>query len=154
MQHRAPFKTILSASVIGVFLAITCSQAWSGDDGETKPLALRKIMQDLGRNMQSITDGISREDWEKVRIIAPLIADHPQPSLTEKFRILSFFGTDATKFKGYDEKVHQAAQALKQAAARNDGQSVIAAFAELQNGCLACHQNLRKPFLEHFYGQH
>lgn len=153
MQHRHPFKTILAASALGAFLAITCPQAWADNTGEAKPLALRKIMQDLGRNMQNITDGISREDWEMVKKIAPLIADHPQPPLTEKFRILSFFGADAGKFKGYDGETHQAAQALEQAAARSDGQSVIASFAALQNSCLACHQSLRKPFLEHFYGQ-
>ena len=52
---------------------------------------------------------------------------------------------------GYDEKTHQAAQAVGQAATREDGQAVISAFAKLQNSCLACHQGFRKPFLEHFY---
>lgn len=66
----------------------------------------------MGKNMQIITDNIARVDWEMVAKIAPLVADHPQPPLGEKMRILSFVGNDAGKFKGYDEKTHQAAQAL------------------------------------------
>lgn len=151
MQHRHPFKTFFTVTAIGTPLAITCLQAWADDAGKAKPLALRKIMQDMGKNIQVITDGISREDWELVAKIAPLVADHPQPPLGEKMRILRFVGTDAGKFKGYDEKTHQAAQALGQAATREDGPAVISAFAKLQNSCLACHQGFRKPFLEHFY---
>ncbi len=153
MQHRYPCKTFFTATVIGALLASTCLQVWADDAGKAKPLALRKIMQDLGKNMQGVTDGISREDWEMVEKIAPLIADHPQPPLTEKMRILKFVGADVGKFRGYDEKTHQAAQALEQAAVRSDGQAVILSFATLQNSCLACHQSFRKPFLEHFYGQ-
>ncbi len=155
MQKDHSFKTILTAAVIaiGMLLASTCPPAWANDADKAKPLALRKIMQDLGKNMQDITSGISREDWEMVGNIAPLIADHPQPPLVEKVRILKFVGTDVAKFKGYDEQTHQAAQALEQAAAHGDGQAVISSFATLQSTCLACHQSFRKPFVEHFYGQ-
>jgi hypothetical protein len=117
MQHRYRFKACLTgtATIIGMLLASTCSQAWADDAHKAKPLALRKIMQDLGKNMQGVTDGISREDWEMVRRIAPLIADHPELPLAEKMRILKFVGTDAGKFRGLDEKTHQAARALEQA---------------------------------------
>lgn len=153
MRYRHPFNTFLTAAAIGTLLTSTCLQAWADDAGKARPLALRKIMQDMGKNMQVITDGISREDWEMVAKAAPLIADHPQPPMAEKIRILSFIGSDAGKFKSHDEKTHQAAQALEQAAVRSDGQSVISSFATLQKSCLACHQGFRKPFVEHFYGQ-
>ena len=42
---------------------------------------------------------------------------------------------------------------LLRAVRRSDGQAVIASFETLQNSCLACHQDFRKPFVEHFYGQ-
>lgn len=151
MQHRHQFKAYFTATVISTILACVSSQAWADDSDKTKPLALRKIMQDMGKNMQVITDGISREDWEMVARTAPLIADHPQAPLAEKMRILSFIGSDVGKFKSYDEKTHQAARALEQAGVRNEGQSVISSFATLQNSCLACHQSFRKPFVEHFY---
>ncbi|MBL0311540.1 MAG: cytochrome c [Holophagaceae bacterium] len=130
------------------------SMLWADNNATVKPLALQKIMQDLGKHMQVVTDGISSEDWDLVARIAPLIADHPQPPLAEKMRILKFAGSNAGKFKGYDEKTHQAAQELGRAATRRDGLAVISAFATLQNNCLACHQGFRKPFKEHFYDRH
>ena len=155
MPNQHSFKTFFTATVtaIGMLLASTCPQTWAGDADKAKPLVLLKIMQDLGKNMQGVTDGISREDWEMVGKIAPLIADHAQPPLAEKVRILAFAGTDAGKFKAYDEKTNQAAQALEKAAVRGDGQAVISSFATLQNTCLACHQSFRKSFMEYFYGQ-
>lgn len=147
------FRTHFTIAIIGTLLTITCLQAWADNAGKTQPLVLRKIMQDMGSRMQAITDSISREDWGAVARVAPLIADHPQPPLAEKIRIMSFVGSDAGKFKSYDDKTHQAAQSLEQAALRSDGQAVIASFAMLQNSCLACHQRFRKPFVENFYGQ-
>ncbi|MBE9564814.1 MAG: cytochrome C, partial [Proteobacteria bacterium] len=58
-------------------------------------------MRDMGKNMQVIADGISREDWKLIEKTAPLIADHPQPPISEKVRILAFVGTDVSKFKGH-----------------------------------------------------
>ncbi|MDZ7768144.1 MAG: cytochrome C [Woeseiaceae bacterium] len=110
-------------------------------------------MQDMSNNMQVITAAISREDWDAVATAAPLIADHPQPPLLEKTRILRFVGANTGEFRSHDNKTKQAAQALQQAAARSDGHAVIASFATLQNSCLAYHQSFRKPFVEHFYGQ-
>jgi cytochrome c556 len=153
MKHQRSFKTIMVATVIGTLLATVTTITWANDDAKAKPLALRRIMQDIGKNMQVITDGISREDWELVAKTAPLIADHPQPPLVEKIRILSFVGSDAGQFKGHDEKTHQAAQELRHVAKRQDGPAVVAAFATVQNNCLACHQKFRKPFMAHFYGK-
>lgn len=154
MQYLHAFKTFFTVTAIGMVLAITCLQAWADDAGKAKPLALalRKIMQDMGKNMQGITDGISSEDWKMVAKLAPLIADHPQPPMAEKLRILSFLGSDAGKFKRHDETTYQAAQALEQAAASSDGKAVIQSFARVQESCLGCHQAFRKPFVEHFYG--
>ena len=153
MKYERTFKTIVAVGVIGTLLAIVSSMTWADDNAEAKPLALRKIMQDLGKNMQVITDGISREDWELVAKIAPLVADHPQPPLGEKMRILSFVGTDAGKFKDYDGKTHEQAQAIGKAAKAKDGPGVILAFQKLQTSCYNCHSEFRKPFVGHFYGK-
>ncbi len=116
-----------------------------------KALALRSIMKELGTNMQVITDGISREDWALIEKTAPLIADHPQPPISEKLRIISFMGNDMGRFKGYDGETHKAAEALGQAAGKEDGQAVISAFQRLQTTCYGCHHEFRQPFLKHFY---
>ena len=117
-----------------------------------QPLAMRGIMQDLGRHMQTVTLAIAREDWALVEKTAPLIAQHPQPPLMEKTLILRFVGTDMGKYKSHDHKTHEAAHELAQAAKNKDGMAVIAAFQSVQTGCNGCHQEFRKPFVEHFYG--
>lgn len=117
-----------------------------------QPLAMRSIMQDLGRHMQTVTLAIAREDWALVEKTAPLIAQHPQPPLMEKTRILRFVGTNMGKYKNHDHKTHAAAHELAQAAKNKDGMAVIAAFQSVQTGCYGCHQEFRKPFVEHFYG--
>lgn len=126
--------------------------AQAGDATGAQPLALRKIMQELGSNMQATTGAISREDWAQVVQLAPSIAAHPAPPLTEKIRIFAYLGADAGRFRGFDAQTHEAALAMKQAAARSDGKAVIQSFARVQESCMGCHQAFRKPFVEHFYG--
>lgn len=132
-------------AVIGLFIV-------AGGTHAAEPLALQKIMKDLGRNMQVVTDGISREDWDLVAQTALQIADHPQPPVGEKMRIMSFVGTDMGKFRAHDGRTHDAARALDKAARLKDGPGVIAAFATLQSACHGCHREFRKPFVDHFYG--
>ena len=146
----------IKALVAGIFLIIS-SQGVAETNSEAstelvEPLALKKIMQDMGKSMQVIIDGISREDWPLVVKTAPLIADHPQPPLGEKLKILMYVGTNVSKFKEYDGKTHAAASALGESATREDGYAVISDFATLQNTCLMCHQSFRKQFIEYFYG--
>lgn len=117
-----------------------------------QPLALRKIMQDLGRDMEAVSGAISREDWSAITKLAPRIANHPQPPASEKLRILAFAGSDAGAFRSHDGRTHDAALALEKASASRDGKSVIAAYATLQGACLGCHQAFRSSFVEHFYG--
>lgn len=118
-----------------------------------KPMVLQGVMQQLERDMQAITGAISREDWPQVAKLAPEIASHPAPPLSEKLRILAWLGTNAGQFRGFDGQVHDAAVAMGEAAARGNGQAVIAGFAKVQQGCLGCHEGFRKSFVEHFHGE-
>jgi len=147
------FNNCVTLAAGFAFITI-CGQAFA----ESKPdsneaLTLQIIMQDLGKEMQIVTDGISREDWEQVEKAASRIANHPQPALTERTKIMDFVGTDASKFKANDKKTHEAARALAEAAAQKNGQTVISAFATLQDTCLTCHNDFRKPIQDHFYNQ-
>lgn len=153
MQYRHRFKAHFTATIIGTLLASTCLQAWADNANKATPLALRKIMQDPGKNMQGVTDGISREDWEMVRRIAPLIAKLPQPPLTEKMPIMACMGADMGKFKGFDGQTHESANEMAMAAREKDGQKVISSFQKLQSPCLACPQAFRPAFVENFYGR-
>jgi len=118
-----------------------------------KPMALRGVMEKLGHDMQGVAGAISKEDWATVAYLAQGIARHAEPPLAEKMRILAWLRVDSGKFRGFDRQTHDAALAMDEAAKRGDGQAVIAAFAKVQESCLACHQGFRQPFVEHFYGQ-
>lgn len=131
-----------------VNIALIASQVQAAE-----PLELQRVMKELGKNMQTITDGISREDWELVVKTAPMVAEHPQPPLAEKMRIMAFMGSDMSRFKANDGETHEAAKELEQAAREKNGQKVIAAFQKVQSSCLSCHQSFRARFVEHFYGK-
>lgn len=138
---------------VNLSLTVACSlllgvTAVSG----AEPLALQQIMKEMGTNMQSITDGISREEWELVEKAAHLIAEHPEPPFAEKLRILNFVGTHLGKFKEYNRATHDQAEAVGLAAKAEDGAAVIFAFQKLQTSCFNCHHEFRKPFIAHFYG--
>lgn len=143
----------LASRVVALVLALTppvaILDAYAADSAKT--MALRGVMEKLGRDMQSVTGAISTEDWATVTRLAPGIARHAEPPLTEKTRILRWLGTNAGAFRGYDGQVHDAAELMAEAARRGDGDAVIAAFSKVQQGCFACHRGFRKSFREHFY---
>lgn len=144
---------LLAALALWLPLAIG-AQALADDGVGATPLYLRKIMKEIGRNTQSTAAAISMEDWAQVASLAPKIAAHPEPPVSEKIRILAYLGADAARFRGFDEQTHSAAHAMAEAAQRGDGMGVIQSFAKMQEACLACHQSFRKPFVDHFYGKH
>jgi cytochrome c556 len=139
-------KNVLLATTLALSLVTLTAQA-------TEPLGLQKVMKDLGKHMQTISAAIAYENWALVAETAPLIAAHPQPSMTEKARIISFMGSNMGKFKDFDMQTHEAAHEMEHAAHEKNGEQVIAAFHKVQTSCLGCHQTFRKPFMEHFYGK-
>lgn len=146
-------KFITRLATLGLGLVCISPAGFAQSPPEAKPLELRRIMQNLGTNMQAVTAGISSEDWAGVARIAPQIAQHPEPPGAEKGRIVSFIGVDMGRFKNYDNQSHEAALTMGAAAARGDGEGVIASFAKVQGACLGCHKEFRQRFVEHFYGK-
>ncbi len=151
MKNRCGFNKKLSLYFTAILTMTSAITIYAAESNNTKPLELRIIMQDLSYNMQKITHAIAIEDWPQVATIAPLIANHSQPPPAEKLRILKFAGSDMSKFKNFDIQTHNAATKLGIVANNQNGSEVIATFAILQNSCLACHVNFRKPFKEYFY---
>ncbi len=136
---------------IGTLMAMSSAMTWADDGTETPPLALRKIMQDMDKNMHTMADAISQKDWPLVERIAPLIADHRQPPFIEKMRIMGFVGTSISKYKAYDGSVAEHAQAVGKAAKSNNVQGAELMFRTLQASCDNCHNEFQKPFVAHFY---
>lgn len=138
---------------IGTLMAMIGAMTWADDGTDTPPLALRKIMQDMDKNMHSMADAISQKDWPLVERIAPLIADHRQPPFFEKMRIMGFVGTSFSKYKAYDGSVVEQAQTIGKAAKSNDVQGTELMFRTLQASCDSCHNEFQKHFVAHFYGK-
>ncbi|HEU0186603.1 MAG TPA: cytochrome c [Gallionellaceae bacterium] len=138
-------KLVMAATLSTSLLALAAQAA--------EPLAFQGVMKELGKHMQTVAGAIALEDWETVEKTAPLIAAHPQPPAEEKARIIGFMGANMGKFKSFDMQAHEAAHKMEHAAHEQDGQQVIDAYREVQSACLGCHQNFRKPFVEHFYGK-
>ena len=61
-KHSHAFGTITLTVTACLLLWGFQLPAWAGDATQVEPLALRKIMQELGRNMQAITGAISQEE--------------------------------------------------------------------------------------------
>jgi cytochrome c556 len=142
-RHCSPWVCLIAFGCAGLPVASLAAE----------PLALQGIMKEMGRNMQVIVDGLSREDYALAERGALAIAEHPQPPVGEKMHILSFIGSDAPRFKAFDGETHDNAMALARASKDGRGDESIAAFHKLQSSCLACHQAFRKAFVGHFYGK-
>jgi cytochrome c556 len=136
---------LVLVSILSISLASSFAEA-------AEPLALQKVMKELGQNMQIITGAIALEDWALVAKTAPMIAEHAQPPVAEKMRIMLFMGGDMPRFKAIDGETHEAADELMNAAKEKNGQKVISAFQKVQTACLNCHQAYRAKFTVHFYG--
>ena len=151
VSHLLNHRQLLTIA-LSVALATAATGLGAQSAEAAKPMALRSVMEKIGRDMQAVTGAISKEEWTLVAELAPKIAKHAEPPLGEKMRILGWLGTDAGKFRGFDGQVQDAASAMGDAAKRGDGQAVIAAFSKTQQSCLACHHSFRQSFVEQFYG--
>jgi cytochrome c556 len=152
MIKSSTLRLTFAAAVIAAISGHT-GMCFSQATSPPKAMALRAVMKSLGREMQTTTDAISKEDWALVAESAHKIAQHAEPPLSERKLIVDWLGSNSELFEELDEHTHEAARAMRKAADSRDGQEVIETFAKLQNGCLACHQRFRKAFVEHFYAQ-
>lgn len=82
---KKPFLVIATV----LFTVMTISVNPAGAQAESaKPMALRGVMDKLGRDMQAITGAISKEEWAVVAELAPKIANHAEPPVAEKCAFL------------------------------------------------------------------
>ncbi len=83
-KHSHAFGTITLTVTACLLLWGFQLPAWAGDATQVEPLALRKIMQELGRNMQAITGAISQEEWVQVVQLAQKLLHTPSHRLLKK----------------------------------------------------------------------
>lgn len=145
--------SVEKASALALVGALALGPVMAQGADQPKPMALRGIMLQLETDMNAVNGAISQKDWKTVAELAPKIANHAEPPLLEKVRILAWLNIDAPKFRGYDVKAKDEAAAMGEAARKGDGQAVVADYARIQQSCLGCHNQFRQKFIAHFYGQ-
>jgi len=62
MQHKLIHGNIVATAIFGATMATIGAQAWADGNTTAEPMELRRIMRELGKNMQVVIDAISRED--------------------------------------------------------------------------------------------
>lgn len=108
------------------------------------PGLLRSIMVGLGSDMDEISRGLWLEDLAIVGAAARAIAEHPHVSDAERMRIQGVLAADFAEFIKGDRHVHDTAVRLSGAASAGDMASTLDELANLQAGCVACHQSFRE----------
>lgn len=105
-----------------------------------------EIMRGLERDLSTATQALVREDWESVRAAAEAIADHPDPPMSERRRIMARATSrdiPVAEVRATDQEVHKAARELADAARRGDMDDALRHHAEVIRGCVACHDMMR-----------
>lgn len=126
-------------------------QAGQETDATADGPSLHVIMEQMGDDMQALVASMLDEDWSSVARLALRIADHTEPPLPEKKRILAWLADRAPDFREHDLQVRSAARELAEAAAnREDVEVMGAAHARTLQQCLACHARFRQAYVNHF----
>ena len=106
-------------------------------------LELSKMMYDLGANAFSLGEALEAGDLDRAGVLAERIVQHPQASPVVLKVVKATLGKEIADFKGFDEKAHQAGEALAAAAKKGDLPAAKTAFGDLKAGCIGCHQAFR-----------
>lgn len=129
-------------AILLVPLTLAC-QAIPPAYAETPPQSLLDIMRQLEADTLRLTSALIVQDWPAAATSATAIAEHPKVPMGERARILSAIGTRAADFRKLDGDVHDAATALAEAAAQGEPARARAAYGEMLDGCISCHQQFR-----------
>ena len=113
-------------------------------DGAHQEMALLPIMRRLAEDMAAMQNALWLEDFATVEQHASAIADHAHMSAAEVARIRAELGAEMPQFESADAAVHEAAVQMHAAARERDTDAVLDRLAEVQRGCVACHEQFRE----------
>jgi len=106
---------------------------------------LKHVMKGLLTDTKLITEGIINEDFNVIEKAANRIANHPAPDLSIKLKLMRSLGSDMSKFKSYDTKVHDISVNLVKSARLKDMESTLVGYQKLITGCQSCHAEFKQP---------
>ncbi|HSK19464.1 MAG TPA: cytochrome c [Longimicrobiales bacterium] len=120
------------------------SHAVAADTGVHEEMALLPIMRHLAEDMAAMQSALWLEDFATVEQHASAIADHAHMSAEEVARIRTELGAEMPQFESADAAVHEAAVQMHEAARERDTDAVLDRLADVQRGCVACHERFRE----------
>ena len=149
---KSPLRLTLVSAVIAAISGNT-GMCFAQATSAPKSMALRSVMKSLGRDMQTTTGAISKEDWALVTEMAQKIARHAEPPLSERKLVLDWLGSDSELFEQLDEHTHEVARAMRQAAESGDGPQVIENSPGCRIAAWLVTSAFEKAFVERFYAE-
>ncbi len=107
------------------------------------PKNFKEVMQRIELNMSKIVGHIMREEFDEIVQLAEQVANHDEPPLTHRMKLIAELGTDFIDFKSHDDNVHINSVAMQEAAKRKDLDSVIINYGKTMQSCNHCHKKYR-----------
>jgi cytochrome c556 len=115
---------------------------------ESDPKNMKEVMQRISNDMEKLVGHLMKDEFEEVARYADKIANHDEPPLSQRLRMIANLGTEFTKFKNHDDEVHINATAMKKAADNRNVQDVIDNYTKVLTNCNNCHKDYRKQIQE------
>ena len=106
--------------------------------------SLKEIMQGLRNNLVEISDGLLVDDYDKIARGAIAIAEHPRIPPAQVQLVAQELGAEMPAFKRIDTLVHDLALEIDVAAEARDRNAAISGYAQLIEGCFACHATYKE----------
>ncbi len=107
-------------------------------------LPLLSIMTKLERDVNKISAGIWRHDFQMIKEGAKNIAHHPKIPPRQVKLIKAILGPDRFKnFVKTDQRVHQKAVEIAKMAEKKKLDVTTELFLEMERGCISCHVDHR-----------
>jgi len=109
---------------------------------------LKQVMQQLGENYGSLDRATLLEDFGTAEKAAHAIAFHDKPSMGQRLKIMASLRMEMSDFKKADEKVHDLAIEIEQAAKAKDMPLLIKRQSQMLSACMACHTAYRSRVID------
>jgi len=108
------------------------------------PKNFKEVMQRIEVNMSKLVGHIMKEEYADIIKISEHVANHEEPPLSHRLRIIAELGTDFSNFKSHDDDVHINSVAMQEAAEKKDMDAVIASYGKTMQSCNNCHKKYRE----------
>lgn len=122
---------------VAIALALVFSSSTFGEEP-----TLKSLMAIMGGQAHNILTGILYDDFQIIQDAVHWVNNHPSPT-ADLEKIKKELGIQVLRFKYYDTKAHNAANAIGVAAASRDMKEVTRQYGIMMNSCAKCHVAFR-----------